>query len=122
MINEALKKWHMDTLHSDCARNLYDRLCAACERRPGGMTDADQDLIYDACFMEDVKADLRADIQRRGVVATVRNGYQEFKKDNKSVTQLRSYMDSQRKILAELRITPAKRNAQAVMDDAFDAM
>lgn len=122
MINDDLKAWHLKNLHYNCSKSLYERLCAACEKRPGGVTDADQDLIYDACFMEDVKEGLRDDILGRGAVATIRNGSQVFKKDNKSVTQLRAYMDSQRKMFAELRITPAKRGAAEAAEDSFDAM
>ena len=123
MINNELKEWHMKNLKCECSRLLYDRLCAACEGREGGLIACDQDLIYDACVAEDVKEQLRADIRGRGVVVGIYNGGQSYSKENKSVTQLRAYTDAQRKILSELKITPAKRGAAAAGgEDAFDAM
>jgi hypothetical protein len=120
---QALRDGHMAQLRHECSRDLYRRLTAACEDRPGGIQAADQDMIFDACFQEDVKADLREDIIRRGSVCKVINGRQQFLKENASVAQLRAYNESQRKLFAELRITPAKRGAaDATGDDDFDAL
>ena len=122
MMDEALMRAHMDALRHECARAMYARLCAACEKREGGLAACDQDMIFDACYAEDVKQALREDIRSRGVVATVYNGRQKYAKENKSVTQLRAYTDAQRKLFGELRITPAKRGAPETEGDAFDAL
>ena len=122
MVNEELKEWHLKQLTTSCAQALYARLCAACDSRPGGIRDCDQDLIFDACVTEDIKEELRRDIRRRGVVTMTRNGGQQFAKENKSVALLRGYQDSQRKIYSDLRITPAKRGEEAVSGDDFDAL
>ena len=42
--------------------------------------------------------------------------------ENKSLAQLRGYVESQRKLLAELRLTPNGRKAASVdLDDDFDS-
>lgn len=122
MKNEALAARHMESLRNEASRELYERLCAACEMREGGLAAADQDMIFDACVAEDIKNDLRADIVRRGIVYTVRNGRQEFKKENGSVSQLRAYCETQRKLFSELRVTPAKRGAEETAGDDFDTL
>lgn len=120
MVDEKLRDWHLTQLKTTCAAALYDRLCAACEKRPGGIRDCDQDLIFDACTTEDIKEQLRRDIKDRGVIALTINGGQRFAKENKSVALLRGYLDSQRKIYSDLRITPAKRGEEEAADTDFD--
>lgn len=122
MIDDKLREWHLEQLKNKCAIALYDRLCKACESRPGGIRDCDQDLIFDACTTEDIKEQLRQDIKHRGVIAVTRNGGQQFAKENKSVALLRGYLDSQRKIYSDLRITPAKRGEDAMGEDDFDQL
>lgn len=120
---KALRERHRKQLRHGCSLDLYDRLTAACEDRPGGIQAADQDMIFDACFAEDIKTDLRKDIVGRGAVCDVINGKQRFKKENPSVAQLRAYTESQRKLFGDLRITPAKRGAaDAAGDDDFDLL
>lgn len=122
MINDELKKWHIENLKHDCSKKLYERLCQACEGRKGGMQMCDQDMIFDACTMEDIKERLRLDILGRGVICTTYNGGQQYSKENKSVGQLRAYTDAQRKLFSDLRITPARRGEEAAAESAFDAL
>lgn len=120
---DRLRESHLAQLRHSGSKDLYMRLTAACEDRPGGIQAADQDMIFDACFAEDIKTDLRKDIAGRGAVCDVINGKQRFKKENPSVSQLRAYTESQRKLFGDLRVTPAKRGAaDAAGDDDFDLL
>lgn len=103
------------------AAAMYERLCAACAKRPEGLSDQDQMLIADIAILEQLKQQLYADIRKRGVVEDFRNGRQRMMRDNKSVQHVRMLMDQQRKHLAELRLTPNSRKAAPVpLDDGFD--
>ena len=119
-MNEALKARHMATITDENAVELYNRLCAACESREGGMTDADQMIVADAARMEQMKQALLADIAERGVGKEMYIGKQKYYQENKSVAQARAYMEQQRKHLSELRLTPNSRKAApAGIDDEF---
>ena len=121
-MNTGLKKEHWRKITDPDARRMYGRLCDACERRPGGITDADQMIVADVCYMEQVKAVLQKDIAERGIGKEVRNGRQTYWQDNRSLAHLRAYSESQRKLLAELRLTPNGRKAASVeIDDDFDS-
>ena len=103
------------------AAAIYDRLCAACAKRPEGLSDQDQMLIADIATMEKLKRELYEDIRARGVVEDYRNGRQRIKRENKSIATARMLMDQQRKHLAELRLTPnSNKAAQVTIDDGFD--
>lgn len=111
----------MEALTDPAAIWLYDILCAACESRDGGMTDADQVLVNDIADMEQTKQMFRKDIKERGIGQERWNGRQKYWQENKSLPQVRAYMEQQRKHMAELRITPAGRKAASVpLDDGFD--
>ena len=100
---------------------MYESLCAACEKRPEGLSDQDQMMVADITTMEKLKQQLYDDIRKRGVVEDFRNGRQRMMRDNKSVQNVRMLMDQQRKHLAELRLTPNSRKAaQVSLDDGFD--
>lgn len=120
-MNEQLKALHMERITDPRARTVYEKLCAACEQREGGMTDADQMLVADAAMSEQIKQQLIEDIAKRGIGREMTNGRQRYWADNKSIPQLRAYCDNQRKMLAELRLTPQSRRAQQVpIEDDFD--
>lgn len=120
-MNEALREEHFGKITEERARHVYDYLCDACERRPGGMTDPDQLLVADYAFAEQVKQQLMDDIARRGIGQERSNGRQKYWADNKSLAHFRSYSDNQRKLLAELRLTPnGRKAAQIDIDDDFD--
>ena len=120
-MNTGLKKEHWQRITDADARRMYGRLCDACERRPGGITDADQMIVADISYMEQIKGILQQDIADRGIGKEVRNGRQTYWQDNKSLAHLRAYSESQRKLLAELRLTPNGRKAASVeLDDDFE--
>lgn len=122
-MNEALRAEHFERITDEKARNMYDYLCDACEKRPDGMTDPDQMLVADVAYLEQVKGQLAADITQRGIGREVRNGRQTYYQENKSVAQYRAHSDQQRKHLAELRLSPAGRKAASVQmskKDGFD--
>ena len=119
--NTGLKKEHWQRITDPDARRMYGRLCDACEARAGGITDADQMLVADVAYAEQIKGLLQKDILERGIGKEVRNGRQTYWQENKSLAQLRGYVESQRKLLAELRLTPGGRRAASVeIDDEFE--
>ena len=120
-MNEELRKAHFEWITDEKAQKLYDLLCDACEKRPNGMEGADQVLVADVAYLEQVKEALRDDIRERGIGKERRNGRQIYWADNKSLAHYRASAESQRKLLAELKLTPAGRKANAVeIDDDFD--
>ena len=121
MIDEQLREQHYQRVTNEAARGMYERLCAACEQRPGGLSGADQMLIGDVAFAEQIKQLLMDDIAARGLSMKRYNGRQEYWQENRSPAQYRAYCDQQRKMLAELKLTPASRKAeQVVLEDEFD--
>ena len=121
-MNTGLKKEHWARITDPDARRMYGRLCDACERRAGGITDADQMIVADICYAEQIKTMLQRDIAERGIGQERYNGRQKYWAENKSLAQLRGFTESQRKLLAELRLTPNGRRAASVeIDDDFDS-
>ena len=120
-MNGQLKREHYQRITEPKARRMYNRLCDACERRQEGMTDADQMLIADVAFAEQIKQALMDDIAARGVGCERRNGRQVYWAENKSISQLRACSEQQRKHMAELKLTPGGRKEKTVeVDDDFD--
>ena len=126
-IDSSLRQRHLDSLKYPESRAMYDRTLALCRDRPDGVQGTDLDMIFDLCTAEDVKHDLKEDIKKRGVVVETRNGRQVFAKENPSMARLCRYTELQRKIRADLKITPAKRAAPEEEqpeeeEDDFDAL
>lgn len=121
MIDEKLREQHLTRITNEAARDMYDRLCAACDTRPGGICPADQLIVADIAFGEQMKQVLMDDIMTRGLGAERYNGRQKYYQENRSPAQYRAFCDAQRKQLAELRLTPASRKAEQVqIEDEFD--
>lgn len=121
-VNTGLKKEHWTRITDPDARRMYGRLCEACEKRAGGITDADQMIVADVAYAEQIKGLLQKDIAERGIGQERYNGRQKYWAENKSLAQLRAFTESQRKLLAELRLTPNGRRAASVeIDDEFDS-
>ena len=57
-MNEELKLRHLATITHESAVEMYEKLCAACEQREGGMTDPDQMLVADIARAEQIKQQL----------------------------------------------------------------
>ena len=107
-MNEALRTAHINKLQGDesaCA--LYDRICQAAAKDNGGLNDTMQQLAYMICDQEVMANKYREDIKRRGVREVWYNGRQHGERENKSCAALRACCDTQRKMMAELKITPA---------------
>ena len=120
-MDQQLREKHFTRITNEAARDMYDRLCAACDSRPGGMCPADQLLVMDVAFEEQVKQALMDDIAQRGLGQERYNGRQKYYQENRSPAQYRAYCDMQRKQLAELKLTPASRRAEQVtIEDEFD--
>lgn len=121
MMNESMRDEHYLQITDEKARAAYITLCDACDRRPDGLTDADQMLIRDYCCFEQIKLMAMADILTNGLGHERTNGRQRYYQENKNLALYRNYSDNQRKILAELKLTPATRKAASVdIDDDFD--
>ena len=120
-MNTQMKREHFRRITDPRARKMYNRLCDACDRRPDGITDADQMLVADVAYAEQVKQQLMDDIEQRGIGTERRNGRQVYWQENKSPQQIRALSEQQRKHLAELKLTPTGRKAASVeINDDFD--
>jgi hypothetical protein len=121
-MNNALRKEHFQRITDKRARHMYDRVCDACDRRPEGITDADQMLAADIAYAEQIKQMLMDDVAQRGIGQERYNGRQKYWQENKSLAQYRAFSDQQRKHLAELKLTPSGRKAAPVeINDDFDS-
>ena len=121
-MNAEMKEEHFRRIESEAARAMYERLCDACDQRPGGMSPAEQMMVADIAYEEQVKQLLMDDIVRRGLGQERYNGRQKYYQENRSPAQYRAFCDQQRKQLAELRLTPASRKAEQIqIEDDFDA-
>lgn len=121
-MNTEMREEHFGRIRNEAARAMYDRLCAACEQRAGGITDAEQMLVADIAYEEQLKQLLMDDIMTRGLGQERWNGRQKYYQQNQSPAQYRAFCDQQRKQLSELRLTPASRKAEQVTlpGDDFD--
>ena len=75
-MNEELKLRHLATITHESAVEMYEKLCAACEQREGGMTDPDQMLVADIARAEQIKQQLLDDIAKRFESCVVSDGDQ----------------------------------------------
>ena len=64
-------------------------------------------LVNNIVLLEQMKHHLYDDILTRGVVELFKNGSQEMFRDNKSVDKIKGIVEQQRKLQAELKLTPA---------------
>lgn len=66
-------------------------------------------LVNNIVLLEQMKYNLYDDILTRGVVELFKNGSQEMFRDNKSVEKIKGLVEQQRKLQAELKLTPASK-------------
>lgn len=122
-VNEALRAQHVaELMDNEQAIGLYDRLCECVLKRPEGMDDAAQHLIAQVAGLELMKALAWEDIKQKGLRDPFRNGRQTVDRENRSVGTVQRCIEAQRKLMAELRITPqSRRDAQqgSLFDDGF---
>ncbi len=114
-----------DILRDEKARTMYVALYNEYLHTHGveEIPDSSLALIRDICVMEQVKATLLEELDRRGPVEHVRNGRQQFCKPNGAIAEINRLSGSQRRNLAELKLTPASRKGilDAPTDDDFSS-
>lgn len=91
---------------------LADQMGGADALRP-----QDAILIADLVRNEELKEQLRRDIQKRGVGEMVRNGRQSYWRDNKSMSLMLKLADQQRRTLQALGLIAKPRDQSDSMDD-----
>jgi hypothetical protein len=101
-MSEELRRIHRNGLRTHTAQVLYARLCRERRKNYGTLDSAAEIIIYNAATLEDIMNDLRADIEKKGTVETVRNGRQKFMKPNKSVFELTRVAERQARLCAKL--------------------
>lgn len=107
MVDETLRTEHVTRFVEDKYVRLYDALCAEYERTQGALTGATQGIVADIVYQEQLKAALIRDINENGLGRKAYNGRQYYWQDNKSVGAYKGACEQQRKLYAELRLTPA---------------
>ena len=114
----TLKEKHFEEITDAGAREIYERLEAACVKRDGAADDCSLMLIADYCRNEQLKRMLTEDIAARGLGHEVKNYRQSYYKPNESIAQLKNVIEQQRRLLNELRLTPASRKTDvAALED-----
>lgn len=110
-MDENMKARHYELITDEHARALYENLCAECARVHGALSLGAQSIVGDIAMMEQEKRRLYEDVAHRGVNERVKNGKQDFYRENKSIAGARALADQQRKHLNELKLTPASQKA-----------
>lgn len=118
-IDGALRDAHVVGLQQGESVALYDALCEQLAVQ-GQCNPATQKLLRDACHWEDIIVVAQADIRRRGVMVDFEQGAQKIRCVNKSLQQLKTAQEQQRKIFTLLRLTPSTRGRAAPEADAQD--
>src|SRR5690606_25220265 len=80
-------------------------------------------IVDNRVLLEQLKQEHMDDTKERGVVELFKNGSQEMFRENKSVDKILKIVEQQRKLQAELKLTPAseKKVTEAVTVDEFEA-
>lgn len=107
-----LKQIHLEEITDSLARDAYGRLESAVLKRDGAVDDCSYMLIADYCRNEQLKQLLTKDINERGLGREVKNYRQSYYKPNESIAQLKNVIEQQRRLLNELKLTPASRKAE----------
>lgn len=109
-------------LRDEKARNMFNALCREYMRVHGVdcIPDSSLALLSDICTAEQIKAKLLQEIENRPI-EHVRNGRQEYWKPNAAIAEVNRLSSTQRRNLAELKLTPASKKgaADAPVDDDF---
>ena len=120
-MDEGMKERHFELITDEHARALYENLCAECARVHGALSLGAQSIVGDIAMMEQEKRRLYEDIAHRGINERVKNGKQDFYRENKSISAARALADQQRKHLNELKLTPAsQKTGSASQGDSFE--
>lgn len=122
-IDEELRTEHIERL-DECAPaiRLYDRLCQVVTDRPEGIDAAAQHIVAQIAELERIAELAREDVRQKGIRDKYRNGRQTVDRENKSINTIQRCIEQQRKLMSELRITPASRKTSmqgSLFDDDF---
>lgn len=100
------------------ARNLFRILIKELEST-GALNERTFIIVDNMVLLEQLKQEHYEDIEERGVVELFKNGAQEMYRENKSVAAIIKIVEQQRKLQAELKLTPAsdKKVSRAVEPD-----
>src|SRR5690606_36525625 len=88
------------------AKDLFKIIVAELEKE-SNLNERTILIVDNLALLEQMKQQLLDDIKERGVVELFKNGSQEMFRDNKSVDKILKIVEQQRKLLAELQLTPA---------------
>lgn len=104
------------------AKLMFDLLIQELEKETN-LNDKTIMIVDNIVLLEQLKHEHLDDIKERGVVELFKNGSQEMFRENKSVDKVLKIVEQQRKLQAELKLTPAsdKRVAEVVTVDEFES-
>jgi hypothetical protein len=104
------------------AKLMFDLLIQELEKEMN-LNDKTIMIADNIVLLEQLKQEHLDDIKERGVVELFKNGSQEMFRENKSVDKVLKIVEQQRKLQAELKLTPAsdKRVAEVVTVDEFES-
>ncbi|WP_124728814.1 P27 family phage terminase small subunit [Staphylospora marina] len=104
------------------AKRLFQILIQELEKEDN-LNDRTLMIVDNMTLLEQLKQDHMADIQERGVMELFKNGSQEMFRENKSVDKILKIVEQQRKLQAELKLTPAseKKVSEVVTVDEFES-
>ncbi|URN94567.1 MAG: P27 family phage terminase small subunit [Candidatus Pristimantibacillus lignocellulolyticus] len=91
---------------SSIAKQMFTTLVNELEI-DGNLSERTLMLVDNIVLLEQLKRAHIADIKKRGSVEYFKNGSQEMWRDNKSVDKVIKIVEQQRKLQAELKLTPA---------------
>jgi P27 family predicted phage terminase small subunit len=103
------------------AKNLFQILIQELEKE-NNLNDRTLMIVDNIVLLEQLKQEHMKDIKKRGVMELFKNGSQEMFRENKSVDKILKIVEQQRKLQAELKLTPAseKKIAEVVEVDDFE--
>ncbi|HIU45810.1 MAG TPA: P27 family phage terminase small subunit [Candidatus Fimadaptatus faecigallinarum] len=123
MSDNVLRSEHIARFADEKYVAMYDALCEQLCRTVGAVSTAMQNIVADIVYLEQTKETLIADIRQNGVTRKSYNGRQYYYQENKSVGQYKTVTEQQRKLYAELKLTPASTGMQiaSTIQDEFNA-
>jgi P27 family predicted phage terminase small subunit len=103
------------------AKKLFQILIQELEK-DNNLNDRTLMIVDNIVLLEQLKQEHMEDIKQRGVMELFKNGSQEMFRENKSVDKILKIVEQQRKLQAELKLTPAseKKVAEVVEVDDFE--
>jgi P27 family predicted phage terminase small subunit len=103
------------------AKKLFQILIQELEKE-NNLNDRTLMIVDNMVLLEQLKQEHMEDIKQRGVMELFKNGSQEMFRENKSVDKILKIVEQQRKLQAELKLTPAseKKVTEVVEVDDFE--